>query len=94
MTVHELKVSEKWYSALWFGFKNFEVRKNDRNFQIGDTIILNEVTYDKDSKAIPTGRRLKAYIMFVLRAEDFPDGLKEGYCVLALSETVEEEKQS
>ena len=37
---HELKVLQPMFPALVDGSKTFEVRKNDRGFQVGDTLIL------------------------------------------------------
>jgi hypothetical protein len=38
---HELKVWPDYHYRILTGQKNFEVRKNDRDFQIGDTLVLS-----------------------------------------------------
>jgi ASC-1-like (ASCH) protein len=38
MATHTLKINSEFLSALLDGSKTFEVRKNDRNYQAGDTI--------------------------------------------------------
>ena len=38
MNLHELKIKKEYYLAVSSGLKTFEIRKNDRNFQIGDLI--------------------------------------------------------
>lgn len=42
---HELKTWKKYFAALWEGTKNFELRKDDRNFENGDLLTLKE--YDR-----------------------------------------------
>lgn len=39
---HSLKTLPRFYQAVIDKKKPFEIRKNDRNFQSGDDIILNE----------------------------------------------------
>ena len=43
---HELKIWPQYYQAVSNGSKTFEVRKNDRGFQKGDIVELNE--YDPE----------------------------------------------
>lgn len=39
---HKLKTITPYFSQIWEGKKTFEVRKNDRDFQPGDTLALKE----------------------------------------------------
>lgn len=41
---HELKILPEYFNAVRDGTKTFEIRKNDRNYHIGDTVILKEYT--------------------------------------------------
>jgi len=65
---HELKTWPEYFEQIWNGTKTFEVRKNDRGYQKGDTVILRE--WDKSKNTIDshkyTGRKIKATIGFVL----------------------------
>lgn len=36
--IHKLKAEQKWLSRVLTGEKTFDVRKNDRDYQVGDQI--------------------------------------------------------
>lgn len=40
--IHKLKLNTAYYEDSKLGIKNFEVRKNDRNFREGDILELRE----------------------------------------------------
>ena len=40
MTTHELKIDPKFIDPIWFGEKKCEVRVFDRDYKVGDTLIL------------------------------------------------------
>lgn len=48
MTRHVLKVDFRYANAILNGKKSFEVRKNDRNFMVGDEVVF-KVLIDKGS---------------------------------------------
>lgn len=79
MRVHELKISPKYFEDVKANKKNFELRKDDRDFKVGDFITLRE--YDNGQY---TGREIKNIpIGYILR--NVPEyGLKEGYCILGI----------
>jgi len=84
MTRHELKLSSVFYDAVAIGFKTFEIRKDDRGFRPGDILILKEVNYKDDGIAVYTGRNCEAVVAYILRHEDFPAGIPEGYVVMSI----------
>ena len=47
--VHILKIKPEYFQAQAEGKKNFEIRKNDRNFNVGDELWLRE--YDPIAEA-------------------------------------------
>lgn len=40
--LHELKIYPKYFQETIEGNKPFEIRKNDRHFQVGDVLLLKE----------------------------------------------------
>ncbi|WP_288846669.1 DUF3850 domain-containing protein [uncultured Fructobacillus sp.] len=41
MKVHELKLDEKYFDLVNNGLKTFEIRKNDRDYHVGDLLALS-----------------------------------------------------
>ena len=79
MKTHELKIDKEYYWAIVEGYKNFELRKNDRNYQIGDFLLLNEY-----KNGMITGRSIKKQIIYILEnCSEY--GLQDGYCILGLN---------
>ena len=72
---HRVKVLTPYFREVKECRKNFELRINDRDFQVGDTVILEEWTGD-----CFTGDVVSRKIKYLLK--DCPQfGLKEGYCI-------------
>lgn len=40
--IHELKVKPVYFEAVKEGIKTFELRRDDRNFKVGDILLLRE----------------------------------------------------
>lgn len=78
--VHELKIVPEYFRAVKEGKKKFEIRKNDRNLKVGEYIDLREYSGDKGY----TGNRLCLKIVYMIESDWFPQGLKDGYCVLGI----------
>lgn len=75
-TIHELKILPKYFWSVMSGTKNFELRKNDRPYRVGDELLLRE--YDEGKY---TGNRVRRKIRYILK--DCPEyGLAPGYCIL------------
>lgn len=77
MSVHELKTWPEYFAAVASGAKPFEVRQNDRGFEVGDRLRLRE--WNRDEKAY-TGRVLEREVCYILRGPAF--GIKRGWCVM------------
>ena len=79
--VHDVKLGTTFFDDVKTGRKTFELRKNDRGYKEGDTIVLHEY---KDGTT--TGRTITKKIVYMLG--DFT-GLEDGYCILGLGEAAE-----
>ena len=90
--IHDLKTWPRWFADLAARRKEFEVRRDDRDYQPGDWLLLEE--FDPTDAGAPrvyepkgyTGRKLVRRITYVLRGQDARDfGIQRGYCVLGLA---------
>lgn len=73
--LHDLKILPEWFNAVITGVKTFEVRKDDRNFQSRDELLLREW-----NGTAYTGRTCKVDVLMVLRGEY----CRDGYCTMAI----------
>ncbi|WP_326511366.1 ParB/RepB/Spo0J family partition protein [Clostridium intestinale] len=77
---HNLKVLPKYFKAIEKGIKLFEVRKDDRDYQVGDTLVLSK--WDKGRYLVD---QIKAEITYILgRNEDEKIYVPEGYVILGI----------
>lgn len=83
MSRHVLKIDPNWFDRLADETKTAEIRKHDRDFQIGDAIVFLEDHWDRLK---PTRRAIEATISHVLPASVFPAGLQPGYSLLSIRE--------
>lgn len=81
MKEHTLKTHSRFFDDIWNGFKMFELRFDDRDYQVGDILYL----YRYENGIKTEGKSMKAQILYILKYSDFPDGLKEGYVILQLA---------
>ena len=77
--IHELKTWKEYFQEVFLGRKTFEVRKNDRDFQKGDTLILEEWDNKKQEY---TGRRMVMNVSYILQGGQF--GIEEGFVVMSI----------
>ena len=77
MTEHHLKTWPEFFGPLVTRVKKAEVRLDDRGFEVGDELVLEE--WDPVAKTY-TGRVQRRWISHVLR--DSP-GLAQGYVLLS-----------
>lgn len=78
MTQHLLNCYPEYFEAIMDGIKTFECRYNDRDFKVGDELLLRE--YDPQKGY--TYRCIVRKITYIL--SDFI-GLKDGYVILGVT---------
>lgn len=61
--------------------KNFELRKDEDNVEVGDTLILEGWVPDDNGDGHYTGRKVQRIARYIIRdAEDWC--LEQGYCII------------
>lgn len=76
---HRVKCWPEYYAPIVAYQKHFDLRRDDRDYQVGDTLILEEW----NERGGYTGSVVVCRITYILRT--FP-GLVDGYCILSLEE--------
>jgi hypothetical protein len=76
---HELKTWPEYYNAVFDGTKTFEVRKNDRNYQVNDVLYLREWDPLRETY---TGSVTKVCVTYILSDPAF---VKEGFVIMGIS---------
>jgi hypothetical protein len=84
---HHVKCWPQYFQATSDGAKSFDVRLNDRDYRVGDTLALEEYEPGKTDHvrgimAGYTGRDLTVPIVYVLRGGQL--GIADDFCVLGL----------
>jgi len=92
MTTHKLYLREEFYDAVVNGIKTFEIRKADRDYKVGDTLVMT-LERNTGKVAYATGKpiyepvgicKVEAVITYILTHDMFPQGVPEGYVVMAI----------
>lgn len=79
--IHVIKLSQPYFDHVWNGLKDFEVRKNDRNYQLGDRLKMVEST---TITPIPGRRYILKDIKYILHGGQH--GIAPGYVVIGLKD--------
>lgn len=78
--IHLLKIRPEYFQAIWDEKKPFEIRKDDREYQVGDVLNLREWN---DETGMYTSRGLCVRVTYILR--DCPEyGLMDGFCIMGI----------
>ena len=93
---HELKTDPEPFNDIIEGRKTFEIRWNDRNFQVGDRLILRQTKHTaiemlEGAPLIYTGAFWSVDVIGILHGPAY--GIDKGYCVMSLKTYCEEAKQ-
>lgn len=75
--VHNLKILPMYFEEVRLGNKTFELRKNDRPYNVGDTLILKEFDGNNYTK-----RELTRETTYILQGGNY--GLDKDYCILGM----------
>ena len=76
--VHDIKIGKEFFEDVKNNVKTFELRKNDRNYKVGEILELHEYEAGEE-----TGRTCRKLITYMLK--EFT-GLQDGYCILGIKD--------
>jgi hypothetical protein len=80
---HLVKCWVEFFTPIRDGIKTFDIRRDDRDYQVGDQIVQLEY---KHGIGTYTGREVACHITYIARGPKFgPFGLKDGYAILAIT---------
>ena len=90
MKIHVLKLHEKYYFDSLTNCKTFEIRKNDRDFKVGDILkLVRVINSGGDGRLYVTSQAHYKQITYIL---DNPEYLQDGYVCLGLQPIPEPEQ--
>lgn len=91
MKEHEKKILTQYFKEVINGNKPFELRLNDCNYEVGDTLLLKEIENKNHESALGnflisvyTGQEITKEISYIYKGKGY--GLEEGYCILGLKQ--------
>ena len=76
---HTLKTWPEFFAAIRSGEKTFEARKADRDYQVGDVLILTEWVPETGK---PTGEFEERTVTYMLHGGQF--GIEEGHVIMGI----------
>jgi len=77
--IHTLKTWPEYFIHTLNGTKMFDIRKNDRNFQVGDHLILQEWIPEKEKY---TGRMATRQVSYIFKGGVF--GIPEDMIIMGI----------
>jgi hypothetical protein len=76
---HYLKTWPLIFTAVKEEHKTFEIRKNDRGFQVGDLLILQEYL---PTNGEYTGKEIQRIVTYILEGDKY--GVEKGYVCMSI----------
>lgn len=89
MKTHILKMDTDVFQQSWMNRRPWEIRFNDRDFQVGDVIQTEETVHtgqemaEQQKPLAYTGRYIRSTIEYIECGPRF--GLQEGWCLLTIN---------
>lgn len=81
MKIHELKINPHFFDKVITGEKPFEIREDDRGFQVGDVLLLREIEPNHaGTNESYTGRKKAVEVTY---KTDYAQ--QKGYVVMGIS---------
>ena len=80
MATHRLKTWPQYFDEVYACTKTFEIRKNDRDYKVGDELVLER--YDPVNGYDKPVMEITKTVTYILHGGQF--GLQEGYVAMAI----------
>lgn len=84
--IHRIKSWPNYFNAVLKGWKTFELRYNDRDYRVGDKLLLME--FDPQATMDPfSGRTIEVIVQHMATPEVGDHailGLKDGWCIMSI----------
>jgi hypothetical protein len=77
--LHKLKISPRFYNDIEVNGKRFEIRRDDRGYQVGDIMVLREI----DNNTF-TGRTIYALVTYIHRNDVQTAFMSDGYIIMGI----------
>lgn len=81
---HHLKTINPHFSQIWDGLKTFEIRQDDRGYEVGDTLHLKETDQTGE---VYTGREIYVKVSHMIRGGQY--GIAQDYVVMSIQQSDE-----
>lgn len=78
MKTHTLKIWPQYFQEVTFGLKTAQLRRNDRNFKVGDILILREWCPERK---VYLGHETRVKVTDLIEK---CEGLQRGFCILSI----------
>jgi hypothetical protein len=78
---HSLKTWREPFRAIWAMRKRYELRRNDRHYNVGDILLLRE-WHENENRY--TGRWIRVLVMYISHGDEW--GLPQDLCVMSIEE--------
>jgi ASC-1-like (ASCH) protein len=62
---HDLKILPQYFEEVYNGNKTFEIRKNDRDFKVGDILMLREWIVSKENGEYDAGGYIQVVVKYI-----------------------------
>ena len=88
MKTHDLKTDPEVFDAVLKGDKTFEIRKDDRGFQVGDELILRKTKFTGEQMRAGSPLEIEGFpcvvrVKYILRGPCY--GLAEGWVIMSIA---------
>jgi len=88
---HELKTDPEVYDDVKNGYKTFEIRMDNRDYKVDDTLILQKTKHTGKQMAngaplVYTGDKISLLVIYILKGPIY--GLEKGWVIMSIKRII------